>query len=436
MGFQRKTFFVFLFLLAFTFLITIILLTKHQDFEKKTNSKTMENLKKTTKRSEQKTVEEIENENKTKQELKKQEEEKIKKMNDELSKFPKANPEAQVFYYIWYENPTENGKFKHWNHQVLPHWTPDVNKQYPNVGKEYDASKDSIGANYFPKRGLYASSSDATITDHFIDMYTNGIGTAIVSWWGTTQSDENGSNGDSLIPKLLKCAEITNMKIVFHLEPYKDRSALSTKRDMEYIIDKYGGSSAFYRFNGKPMFYIYDSYLINENQWNDVLSINGKNTIRKTKYDSIVISLYLNNQANNFILTSNFDGIYTYFASVGFTGGSTITNWDQIQNWCLQNNKIFIPSVGPGYDDTRIRPWNSANRKNREDGNYYKKMFSKAIEVKSKIISITSYNEWHEGTQIEASIPKKIEHYSYENFLPNDPQYYMKLTKKLIETWK
>jgi glycoprotein endo-alpha-1,2-mannosidase len=62
-------------------------------------------------------------------------------------------------------------------------------------------------------------------------------------------------------------------------------------------------------------------------------------------------------------------------------------------------------------------------------------MFKKAIEIKSKIISITSYNEWHEGTQIEASIPKKIEGYEYENFSPEDPQFYMKQTKKFIGEW-
>eukprot|EP01080_Neovahlkampfia_damariscottae_P003817 gene3817-6978_t len=382
-----------------------------------------------------KNAEEIENNNKTPQEIKKDEDEKVKKLNDIISKFPTPKPEAQVFYYIWYENPKENKRFKHWNHQVLAHWTDEVNKKYPNVGKEYDASKDSIGANYFPKRGLYASSSEETITDHFIDMYSNGIGTAIVSWWGTTQSDENGSNGDSLIPKLLKCAEFTNMKIVFHLEPYKGRSALSTKKDMQYIIDKYGNSPAFYRFYGKPLFYIYDSYLINENQWSDILSPKGKNSIRDTKYDAEVISLYLNHQSEKFVLTSNFDGIYTYFASDGFTVGSTPSNWDNIQKWAVKNYKIFIPSVGPGYDDTRIRPWNSANKKSRKDGYYYKEMFDKAIDVRSKIITITSYNEWHEGTQIEASIPKKIEGYTYENFLPHDPQFYMKLTKEYIDKW-
>eukprot|EP01047_Picozoa_sp_COSAG01_P024109 COSAG01_NODE_1480_length_10161_cov_32.805804_3_plen_44_part_00 len=31
--------------------------------------------------------------------------------------------------------------------------------------------------------------------------------------------------------------------------------------------------------------------------------------------------------------------------------------------------------VGPGYDDTGIRPWNSMNTKARDKGNYYQQMW-------------------------------------------------------------
>ncbi len=63
----------------------------------------------------------------------------------------------------------------------------------------------------------------------------------------------------------------------------------------------------------------------------------------------------------------------------------------------MSKNKVeFIPSVGPGYDDTSIRPWNKQNSKSRADGEYYSKYWDEAIKLKPKIISITSFNEWHE----------------------------------------
>jgi len=33
--------------------------------------------------------------------------------------------------------------------------------------------------------------------------------------------------------------------------------------------------------------------------------------------------------------------------------------------------RIFIPSIGPGYDDEAVRPWNGENTKDRQTGQYY-----------------------------------------------------------------
>jgi len=55
--------------------------------------------------------------------------------------------------------------------------------------------------------------------------------------------------------------------------------------------------------------------------------------------------------------------------------------------------------VGPGYDathataDLRVKP--------RRDGATYDAMWRSAIRSSADGVTITSYNEWHEGTQIE-----------------------------------
>ena len=55
------------------------------------------------------------------------------------------------------------------------------------------------------------------------------------------------------------------------------------------------------------------------------------------------------------IKKAKFDGFYTYFAANGFTHGSSWKNWRSLQDFATRNSLIFIPSVGPGYIDTRIR---------------------------------------------------------------------------------
>jgi hypothetical protein len=58
-----------------------------------------------------------------------------------------------------------------------------------------------------------------------------------------------------------------------------------------------------------------------------------------------------------------------------------------------------MPSVGPGYDaqpatgDVRIKA--------RDDGATYDCMWRAALAAHADIVTITSYNEWSEGTQIE-----------------------------------
>lgn len=48
-----------------------------------------------------------------------------------------------------------------------------------------------------------------------------------------------------------------------------------------------------------------------------------------------------------------------------------------------------------------IRPWNDHNSRSRADGAYYSNGWTRAIQSHPHIISVTSYNEWGEGTQIE-----------------------------------
>lgn len=101
-------------------------------------------------------------------------------------------------------------------------------------------------------------------------------------------------------------------------------------------------------------------------------------------------------------------------------------------------------SVGPGYIDTRIRPWNGENTKSRENGKYYTDGLESALGAKPDYLSITSFNEWHEGTQIEEVVPKTIQHsieneggpFTYLDYSPNPPDYYLTLTKEYAEKFE
>ncbi|CAK0871374.1 unnamed protein product, partial [Prorocentrum cordatum] len=99
--------------------------------------------------------------------------------------------------------------------------------------------------------------------------------------------------------------------------------------------------------------------------------------------------------------------------------------------------KMFVPAVGPGYDDTRIRPWNAHNVRERRGGAYYDSMWAKALAAGPAAVSVTSYNEWGEGTQIEPArpytSPKGLRHLDY---LPDPPGFYLNRTREWADKYR
>ncbi len=321
---------------------------------------------------------------------------------------------VHAFYYPWYDNPDFGDSYFHWSHDVLG----DVEVPHTFPGG------DDIGANYYPEAGCYSSHDPQVVEQHMLQLANAGVGTVCVSWWGADSFE------DQAVPLILDQANNYGLKVNFHLEPFPGRNAETSRTAMQYIIDSYGSHEAFYRLNGKPLFYVYDSYLTEAEEWNTLLG-SGEASIRGTKYDSVMIGLWVARNEEEFFIQSGFDGYYTYFAVDGFTFGSTWGNWAYLDRWAAENDKLFIPCVGPGYIDTRIRPWNGRNIRGREAGKYYDRSFEQALKVHPSIIGLTSFNEWHEGTQIEPSVVKD----GYEDFLPMEPDGYLKLTREWVRKY-
>ncbi|XP_016332338.1 glycoprotein endo-alpha-1,2-mannosidase [Sinocyclocheilus anshuiensis] len=358
--------------------------------------------------------------------------EKADRMENKMQDFPEPNYNVHAFYYVWYGNPQFDGKYVHWDHPLLPHWDPKVASGYP-TGRHQPP--DDIGANFYPALGPYSSRDPSVLEEHMRQLRTADVGVLAVSWYPRSMNDDNGEEIDNLLPLVLDAADKYQLKVVFHIEPYKGRDYANMRDNIKYIVERYGNHPAFYRYKtstGKflPLYYIYDSYLQTPDVWAHLLKPNGISTIRNTLYDGIFIALLVEEKHKKDIPTAGFDGLYTYFATNGFTYGSSYHNWRSIKTFCDYNDLVFIPSVGPGYIDTSIRPWNSQNTRNRINGKYYETSFNEAVEARPQIISITSFNEWHEGTQIEKAIPKTWGKTVYLDYLPYKPTVYLEITQK------
>lgn len=340
------------------------------------------------------------------------------------------NYNVHIFYYSWYRNVAVDGSYRHWNHRYLENWKHDDHHIYP-TGTH--SPPNDIGSNYYPKLGCYSSSDPQTVDWHMQLIREAGIGVVVVSWMpkNFTESDAN------LLPLIFEKASKHKLKVALHVEPYPGRNPINLRDHLRQFLHEYGNHLALYRIKKPltnkqvPVVYIYDSYLIPDQAWRELLSIKGNLSVRDTDLDAIYLGLLVDDKYH--IKKSQFDGFYTYFATNSFTYGSTWKNWFNLSKFAVQNGLIFVPSVGPGYADTRVRPWNGPNTRIRRHGHYYDVGWRSAINNNANYVSITSFNEWHEGTQIEPAIPYNADGFTYLDYQPEGPFYYLNLTKVWVE---
>jgi glycoprotein endo-alpha-1,2-mannosidase len=274
---------------------------------------------------------------------------------------PRSVPTARVgiFYYPWFATPQRDGHYLHW--------------QQGGIRPPFD-----VASSFYPARGAY-SSADALVVDaQMREIAAAGVGVVIASWWG------KGSLEDTRLPLLLDAARRNNLQVAAHLEPYAGRTVASTGADIEHL-----------RALGITDFYVWASVALPDAEWAELnLRLEGVRTFANTNLAGRAAA-------------GGFDGIYTY--DVLLFGGRLFPRL------CLQARRLGLlcaPSVGPGYDARRATP--DRRVKPRRNGATYDAMWRGAIRAGADLVTITSYNEWHEGTQIEPARAGRRGYESYE----------------------
>jgi hypothetical protein len=269
---------------------------------------------------------------------------------------------THLFYYPWYGN--SGGVYRHW--QQGGHTPPA-----------------DVGANFYPSLGPYDSGDFAgAVEQHMRWIEQSGAGVIVYSWWG------QGSYEDGLAAGVLDAAARHGIKVAWHLEPYSGRTADSTVSDITYLTGRYGSSPAFYRdteHGNRPAFYVFESLRITD--W--------------TALDQVRSSAIVLAQTTDTSKVAHFGGMYTYDA----IAGATAPGWKNAGDYCAANGLVWAPSVGPGYNDDRAVPGNTTPTLGRDNGATYDREWQNALSPtvggNPDWVSVTSFNEWHEGSIIE-----------------------------------
>ena len=270
-----------------------------------------------------------------------------------------ATKEVAIFYYPWYGTVARDGAWQHWN-------------QHDNTPPA------QIASGWFPVRGAYSSSDPAVVRAQMREIAAAGVQTVIVSWWGP------GSVEAARLPVVARAARALGLQVALHVEPYPGRTPTLLEPEIRAFAT-----------SGIRDFYIYDSTTTPDADWSALNErLSG-------------VRLFANTNLPGKALSGGFDGLYTY--DVYLYDGSSFPRV------CASAKKLGLlcaPSVGPGYD--ALRATGDARIRRRGRGATYDRMWRGAIRAGADLVTITSYNEWHEGTQIEPARKMGAPYASYD----------------------
>ena len=253
---------------------------------------------------------------------------------------------SAIFFYPWYSNQTHDGLYAHWTQGG--HTPP------------FD-----LASVFFPARGAYSSAEPRVLRAQMRDIATAGVDQVVSSWWG------RASREDQRLPAVMRAAKLHGLQVAIQLEPYDGRTVTGIAADLVYL-----------RGLGIKDVYVYRAADFPADEW-------ARLTSQPTG-----MRLFAQTNLVGFAARAGFTGFYTY--DILLYGGG------KFGRLCAQAHALGIlcaPSVGPGYEasrttgDERVKP--------RRNGATYDSMWRAAERAEADVVTITSYNEWGEGTQIE-----------------------------------
>jgi glycoprotein endo-alpha-1,2-mannosidase len=228
-----------------------------------------------------------------------------------------------------------------------------------------------------------------------------GITGFIASWWG------QGSFEDRGLPLLLDAAGKHGLTVSAYYEKVAGEGTATRKAaavaDLDYVLKQYASHTAWMRAEGKPVLFVYGRALhqLSPAEWQDVIvqvrhNNPGGVTLVADGFDPKYVSV--------------FDGASTY----NITGQTQHKSPPQIREWAhaaypkmvaaAGPGKISTLTVIPGYDDSKLGRPPPRPVTQRWGGETYRVLWQEAVAASPDYVLITSWNEWHEGSEIEPSV--------------------------------
>ena len=275
-----------------------------------------------------------------------------------------------------------------------------------------------------PSMGYYASSDGTTITQHLEALAKIGVDFVILN----LHIDGQGISlyERATINRVFEIAEALGSSLRFAVQLcfYNFRRD-HTASALHIVRREFARRPSYLHIDGKPvLFTFWPGVQDGKRHWLDLYRKHGEGCLH------IASSLRMYPPRNEKRRTfDTFDG-FSLFSPLEITDPA---HWEDVwtEAYSYRNaGRLGLPiiTVSPGYDDTHLtdprRMGNPHRCVDRRNGEIYRRMirFALSVDEKPGMVIVSTFNEYHENTHIEAS----------RNFGSK----YMDMTKELIRTGK
>jgi hypothetical protein len=296
-----------------------------------------------------------------------------------------------VYYYPWY-----GGNNFHGGQYLREHLVP---VQLPTLGEYNDRDAE-------------------VIAQHLEWCEYAGINLWVSSWWGPGKMEDV-----TLLDHILVHPELGDMKIALFYETsgrvpdFTDLSRVTG--DIQYIADNYFDHPNYYKIDGRPVLFVYlTRVLSNKGLLDDAMDL-MRAAANSSGYDIYIVGDQVFGQPPSSADQLALLDAATNYDVYGSSGARMYATQKQVDNyytaqagWKSKAQAVgtaFIPATAPGFNDTGVRdghvPLSRQLSGSNEFGSLFRAMIDKAVTLvdpaANNLFMVTSWNEWHEDTQIE-----------------------------------
>lgn len=300
-----------------------------------------------------------------------------------------------AFHYPWYGTPTgPSGRWRHWNHPRIA--LPEERiLGFHDPRRSEEGDRLDVGATDYPVSGPYDSRDRRGMRTQLQAARTAGLDGFVVSWWGR-ESEEARAFGD-----LLGEARGTGVALAPYYETGElwPRGGPGVARDLEHLLDRHGHEPAWLRVNGIPVVFVYAAHRLGPAAWEYVVRRLHASGRRVFLVPDIPGPQW---RARRPGWLDRFDALHVYTPVTFLARGQPLGEAYRERAAVARAAGLpFMAAVTPGFDDRAIRTPGTVVP--RAEGATYDDTWRAALAVDPAWVLVASWNEWHEGSEIEAS---------------------------------